>query len=120
MTPLSTTLEYTRDADSPLEFTIAKVAVVANAQVTATIYARRTATNTNDYVSLAALLLNNGSIGLTSDVKSSALSAGANTWQQLTLTFTPTVAGVATISALMSASTTSNSVYVDQMTISQA
>ena len=120
MTPLSVTAEFTRDADSPLEFTIAKVAVAANAQVTATIYARRTATNTNDYVSLAALLLNNGSIGLTSDIKSSALSGSANTWQQLTLTFTPTVAGVATISALMSASSTSDSVYVDQMTISQA
>lgn len=120
MTPLSTTTKYTRDVDSPLEFNIAKVAVAANAQVTATIYARRTGTSTNDYVSLAALLINNGSVGLTSDIKSSALSAGANTWQQLTLTFTPTVAGVATISALMSASSTSNSVFVDSLSITQA
>lgn len=120
MTPLSVTSQRTRDVDSPLEFILGKVYVSASTQVTVTIYARRTATNTNDYVSLAALLLNNGSIGLTSDIKSSALSGSANTWQQLTLTFTPTVAGVATISALMSASSTSDSVYVDQMTISQA
>ena len=120
MTPLAVTANRTRSVNNPLDFVLGKVYVSASTQVTVTIYARRTDTNTDDYVCLAALLHHNASIGLTSDAKSSALSGSANTWQQLTLTFTPTVAGVATISALMSASSTSDSVYVDEISISQA
>lgn len=115
--PFSTNTGSTRSADYPLPFKLAEVYVTANSQVTATIYARRTGTNTDDYVALAALAKDNSVVGITTDVKSSALSAAANTWQQLTLTFTPTKEGVATITALMSASDTTYSVWIDTLEI---
>ena len=107
----------TRSADFPLRFKLAEVYVTANSQVTATIYARRTDNQTNDYVALAALAVDNAAVGITTDVKSSALSGSVNTWVQLTLTFTPTIAGVATITALMSASSTSDNVWIDTLEI---
>tara|TARA_Y100001973_G_scaffold16201_1_gene23532 strand:+ start:49 stop:2388 length:2340 start_codon:yes stop_codon:yes gene_type:complete len=116
-TALSTTAYHTRDADFPLRFKLAEVYVTANSQVTATIYARRTDNQTNDYVALAALAVDNAAVGITTDVKSSALSGSVDTWVQLTLTFTPTIAGVATITALMSASSTSDNVWIDTLEI---
>ena len=116
-TALSTTAYHTRDADFPLRFKLAEVYVTANSQITATIYARRSDNNTNDYVALAALALDNAAVGITTDVKSSALSGSVDTWVQLTLTFTPTIAGVATITALMSASSTSDNVWIDTLEI---
>ena len=116
-TALSTTNGHTRDVTFPLRFKLAEVYVTANSQVTATIYARRTDNQTDDYVALAALAIDNAAIGITTDVKSSALSAAADTWQQLTLTFTPTIAGVATITALMSTSSTSDNVWIDTLEI---
>ena len=107
----------TRSADFPLRFKLAEVYVTANSQVTATIYARRTDNQTNDYVALAALAVDNAAVGITTDVKSSALSGSVDTWVQLTLTFTPTIAGVATITALMSASSTSDNVWIDTLEI---
>jgi len=116
-TPLSVTQDVTRTALNPLPFKLAEVYVAANSQVTATIYARRNANNTDDYVALAALAKDNSVVGITTDVKSSALSGSVNTWQQLTLNFTPTKEGVATITALMSANATSDSVWVDTLEI---
>ena len=105
---------------TPLAFKLAEVAVNANAQVTATVYARRSKTGTNMYVALAARAFDNAPIGITTDVKSSATDASADTWQQLTLTFTPTRAGVATISALMSTDDAADNVWVDTFAVSQA
>jgi len=116
-TALSTTNNKTRSAAFPLKFKLAEVYVTANSQVTATIYARRSDNNTDDYVALAALAIDNGAIGITTDAKSSALSGSVNTWVQLTLTFTPTISGVATITALMSTSSTSDNVWIDTLEI---
>ena len=117
LTPLHAPSTKTRSVTFPLRFKLAEVYVTANSQVTATIYARRTDNQTDDYVALAALALDNAAIGITTDVKSSALSGSVNTWVQLTLTFTPTIAGVATITALMSASSTSDNVWIDTLEI---
>ena len=51
------------------------------------------------------------------DAKSSALSASVDTWQQLTLTFTPTKSGVATIHALMSTEMTNGNIWIDTFAI---
>ena len=117
LTPLANSGSKTRSVTFPLRFKLAEVYVTANSQITATIYARRSANGTNDYVALAALALDNAAVGITTDVKSSALSGSVDTWVQLTLTFTPTIAGVATITALMSAESTSDNVWIDTLEI---
>jgi len=116
-TPLANSGVKTRSVNFPLRFKLAEVYVTANSQITATIYARRSDNQTDDYVALAALALDNAAVGITTDVKSSALSGSVDTWVQLTLTFTPTIAGVATITALMSASSTSDNVWIDTLEI---
>ena len=106
-----------RSANYPVKFKLAEVYAIADSQITATIYGRRGAINANDYLVLAALAADNGSIGIVTDAKSSALSASANTWQQLTLTFTPTKSGVATIHALMSTEMTNGNIWIDTFAI---
>jgi hypothetical protein len=56
--------------------------------------------------------------GVTSDVVS-AMTAAANTWEELTITFTPTEVGVVEITAEAWGGTTYSG-WVDDMTISQA
>lgn len=116
-TQQSVTADQTREVYDPMRFKLAEVYVTANSQVTATIYARRTHTASDDYVALAVLAHDNAPIGIATDVKSSALSAAANTWQQLTLNFTPTKEGVATITALMACDQTANNVWIDTLEI---
>ena len=119
--PLSTVTHKKRIKDFPLYFKLAEVAVAANAQVTASVYVRKSSyTNSNDDIGLAALLEDNGSIGLTSDVKVYNTTSNTDTWEQLTLTFTPTIAGVATIRALISDEGDSAYKWVDTLSISQA
>tara|TARA_R100000231_G_scaffold11808_1_gene13692 strand:- start:1149 stop:3572 length:2424 start_codon:yes stop_codon:yes gene_type:complete len=110
---------------NPIQFKVAEVAVVANAQVTASIYFRRSATSsgtgTHDECGLALLARPNLHLGITSDVKSLTTSGGtANTWEQVTLNFTPTVSGVATIHALLLAYSTSQTVHIDTFSVTQA
>ncbi len=109
-----------READ-PIQFKLAEVAVVANAQVTASAYFRRTwITGTgNDVSGLALLIRPNLNLGITSDVKV-LTDAAADTWQQVTLTFTPTVSGIATFHALLQMTATSQNVYVDSFSVTQA
>ena len=56
--------------------------------------------------------------GSVSDV-SASMTAAADTWEQLTITFTPTAAGVVEIEAWAYGGTT-YSVYVDDIDCSQA
>ena len=56
--------------------------------------------------------------GIANDV-SSAMTAAADTWEEVTITFTPTVAGVVEILAEAWGGTTYSG-WVDDMTISQA
>jgi len=123
-TALSETTFRERNKDFPLHFKLAEVAVSANAQVTVTAYGRREYHSENDHVALAALLQYNGSIGLTADAISQSIEEidgnSDDEWVQLTLTFTPTIAGVATITACMSSIDTDNCVWIDSLSISQA
>jgi len=119
--PLSTVQTMRRDKLFPLRFKLAEVAVYANAQVTVSVYVRRSGyTNENDDIGLAALLTYNGSIGLTSDAVVYNTTNNSNTWEQLTLTFTPTLAGVARIDALISGEGSTAYKWVDTLSISQA
>ena len=119
--PQSDTETRRRDKNFPLRFKLAEVAVFADALVTASVYVRKSGyTNENDDIGLAALLTYNGSIGLTSDAVVYNTTNNANTWEQLTLTFTPTITGVARIDALISNEGSSAYKWLDTFSISQA
>lgn len=105
----------TRDSVYPLSLSIAKVAVAANALVTVKAWMRRD--NTALTMRLVCKRDQLAGIG-TSDVTSS-MTAAANTWEELTITFTPTEAGVVEITAEAFGGST-NTGYVDDLTISQA
>ena len=107
--------------NDPIQFKLAEVAVVANAQVTASAYFRRTWITGagNDVSGLALLTRPNLNLGITSDIKV-LTNAAADTWQQVTLTFTPTVSGIATFHALLQMTATAQNVYVDSFSVTQA
>ncbi len=110
---------------NPIQFKLAEVAVYANAQVTASVYIRRSATTfgtgTHNECGLALLARPNLHLGITTDLKQKVTAGGtANTWEQVTLTFTPTVSGVATFHALMLATGTGQTVHVDTFSVTQA
>ena len=121
-TALTSSDKKERNAEYPLYFKLAEVAVYANAQVTVTAYVRCTSSMSSgtNYAALGALLAYNASVGLTADVKGSRATVAANTWEQITLTFTPTIAGVARIDALLATSGTLPNIYIDSISISQA
>jgi hypothetical protein len=104
------------DVNCPFRTPIAHFAVNANSQVTITVLMRRDSTNAT-----AVLAINKGALaGITNDV-TSTLSAAINTWQQQTLTFTPTEAGVVEVE--LRVSTTANAaekVYIHDFGITQA
>ena len=98
----------------PLWLKVAEIAVNANAQVTVSAWMRRTNTGIT-----GSLVCRGGQIaGVDSDVTAS-MTVGANTWEQVTITFTPTAAGVVEIEAWAYGGTT-YSVYVDDLSVSQA
>jgi len=104
-----------RSSTYPLDVSIAKIAVAANALVTVKCWF---------YKSSAAgitakLVCRGGQIaGVASNVEATAADV-LNTWEELTITFTPTEAGVVEIEAWAYGGT-AESVYVDDMTITQA
>ena len=90
--------------------------VASSTQVTASIWARRT--NTGMTVQLGALVADNDfDIGLTSDVITS-MTAAADTWEQISISFTPPKAGKCKIRVLVYGGST-YSAYVDAPTITQ-
>jgi hypothetical protein len=98
----------------PLTLSLAKVACAANSLVTIKAWMRRTNTGLT-----MRLVCKGGQIaGVTSDVVS-AMTAAADTWEELTITFTPTELGVVEILAETFGGTTFSG-WVDDMTISQA
>ena len=109
----------TRTSFYPLKLSIAKIAVVADKLVTVKAYMK--ITSTTDI--LGALVCPGGQLtGMTvADVKQNASTADTD-WHELTITFTPTQAGVVEIEAWAwwVASTADESVYVEDMTITQA
>lgn len=103
-----------RSSAYPLDLSLAKVAVAANSLVTIKAWMRRDNTGLT-----MRLVCKGGQIaGVSSDVVES-MSAAANTWQELTITFTPTEAGVVEITAEAFGGSTFSG-WVDDMTITQA
>ena len=110
--------KFSPTADSgmiiPLALKIAEIAVNANSQVTVSAWLRRTNAGIT-----GSLVCRGGQLaGVASDVKTD-MTAAANTWEQVTITFTPTEAGVVEIEAWAYGGTT-YSVYVDDLSVSQA
>jgi len=107
----------TRDLTSyPLDFKIAKIACAANALVTVKAWMKKShATNIG-----ARLVCRGGQLaGVSSDVYST--KANDTDWEELTITFTPTEAGVIEIEAwAYYLAATGAYVIVDDMIISQA
>jgi len=108
--PLNTTNcgEFT-----PLSHHIARVAVAANSLVTVSAWFRR-----SDVSLTGKLLIRGHQIpGLTQD-KEASITAVADTWEKLTVTFTPTEKGVIEVEALCYGGST-YSMYVDEIKVSQ-
>ncbi len=105
-----------RTENYPLTLSISKIAVNANAQVTVRAWMKKShATNI-----VGKLVVRGKQIaGVDSDVV--ATKANDTDWEQLTLTFTPTEKGVVEVEAwAYSGTSTTDSVYVDDMSFSQA
>lgn len=97
----------------PIVFPVARIAVNANKQVTVGLWTRRTNTSM-----VGTLRCRGGQInGVTNDVTASS-SAAINTWQQLTLVFTPTEAGVIDIDFSVYG-VTSEQLYIHDFTATQ-
>ena len=109
MTPTSTL----RDKVWPLSLRIATVAVNANSLVTVKAWMMR-----NSIALTTGLRLKGGQIdGVTNDI-TSYMTAAADTWQEVTLTFTPTEVGVVEILAECWGGTTFTA-YIDDISITQ-
>ncbi|MFI5331428.1 MAG: hypothetical protein ACHQ2F_10425 [Desulfobaccales bacterium] len=101
-------------ASRPLFQKVAEIAVNASAKVTVSAWMQRTSSGIT-----GSLICRGGQIaGVDSDVKTD-MTVAANTWEQVTITFTPTEAGVVEIEVWAYGST-AYSVYIDDMAISQA
>ena len=105
-----------RASNYPLDFSIAKVAVAANALVTVKVWVYK-----DSAAGVAAKLVCRGKqiAGVDSDVVATAADV-LQTWEELTITFTPTEAGVVEIEGWGIYVSASSNVYFDDMTITQA
>lgn len=103
-------------SENPLPLSVAKVAVGANTLVTAAIWVRRDSTQIQ-----GILVVEGGQIaGIPEDVSVSC-TPSINTWIQYTLTFTPTAAGVVELKfKFWDGTGTTNSLWIDDFTVSQA
>jgi hypothetical protein len=109
---MTTTSDY-RTNDYPLAFAIAKVAVSANSLVIIKAWMRR-----DNAGFVMRLKLKGGQIaGVNNDVVS-YITAGADTWEQVALNFTPTEAGVVEILVECWGGSTFTG-YIDDLTIIQ-
>ena len=110
---LSPTNASYRNAAYPLDFSIAKIAVSANSLVTVKAWMRRTNTGLT-----TGLRIKGGQIaGVTNDI-TSYMTAAADTWEQVTLTFTPTEIGVVEILTECYGGSTYTA-YVDDLSVTQ-
>lgn len=104
----------TRAAHYPIVLSLAKVACAASALVTVKAWMRRTNTGLT-----MRLVCKGGQISGVSSDQVASMTAAADTYEELTITFTPSADGVVEIIAEAYGGTTYNG-YVDDMTISQA
>jgi len=103
-----------RSSIYPLKFTIARIACNANSQVTVSAWFRRS----NTGLTMKLVCPGKQIAGVGSDVVAS-MTAAADTWEQLTIQFTPTEKGVVEIEAWAYGGTTYSG-YVDDVSVSQA
>lgn len=103
-----------RSSAWPVPLSLAKVACAANSLVTVKAWMRRT----NTGLTMRLVCKGDQIAGVATDVTAS-MSAVANTWEELTITFTPTEVGVVEITAEAFGGTTFSG-WVDDLTISQA
>ena len=102
-----------RTVNFPVLFPIAKSIVVANTVVTASIWLYRTNTSLNVSLACKAYQI----AGITSDVTASMIGS-ANTWEKVSIQFTPTETGVIELEIRAYGGST-YSVYIDDFSISQ-
>jgi hypothetical protein len=102
-----------RDSTHPLDFAIAKIAVNANSLVTVRAWVRR-----SDNRLTMGLRLKGGQIAGVPNNITSYMSGAADTWEQVTLNFTPTEAGVVEILAECFGGSTFTG-YVDDISVTQ-
>lgn len=98
----------------PMVLPIAKIACEAGALVTVKAWMRRSNTGLT-----MRLVCKGGQIPGVSTDQAASMTVSANTWEELTITFTPSEAGVVEITAEAYGGTTYSG-YVDDMTITQA
>ena len=111
---LAPTSSTARTSDYALALNVATFAVAANAPVSVKAWLRRT----NTGLTLGLRILADQIAGVSSDVLS-PMTAVANTWEEVTLTFTPTANGVVKIQTYCYGGSTYTG-YVDDLTITQA
>jgi hypothetical protein len=105
----------TRTSAYPLDLPVGQFAVAANSLVTISAWMKKShATNCNGRLRVRAYQI----AGVTSDV--TATLADNTNWQELTLTFTPTEAGVFEVEALAEYVAANANVYIDTISVSQA
>ena len=103
----------TRSSAWPVTLSLAKVAVAANSLVTIKAWMRRD----NSGLTMRLVCKGGQIAGVTNDVTASVTAT--NAWEEETITFTPTEAGVVEITAEAWGGTTYSG-WVDDLTISQA
>ena len=104
-----------RNFSYPLRLNVAQAAVEANAEVTVSAWLRRNTTN----LQMRLQVVGGQLAGVTKT--GSDLTAAIDTWQEVTITFTPTEAGVVNIECIAwTDSGTTNIGYIDDLTITQA
>lgn len=103
-----------RHVSYPLAQEVGKFAVAANLLVTVKLWMRRTNTGIT-----VRLMCKGGQIGGVANDVSSAMTAAADTWEEVTITFTPSEAGVVMITAEAYGGTTYIG-YFDDLTVTQA
>lgn len=97
-------------------YDIAKVAVAGSGTVTVKLWVYRTVTGTDTYAILR--IPEDVTLGVAKSEMNST-NGGANQWYELTVTATPTSAGIMTVQLHLSDNTNSGVIYFDDMTITQ-
>lgn len=107
-------LTNARDSGNPITLNIAQVYLTANVPTTISAWLYLTSANLGANIEIPAYQI----AGVTTDQIATANSATVNSWQQVSMTFTPTASGVVTLQANFWLTTgTNQSVYIDDLTL---
>jgi hypothetical protein len=107
-------LTSARDEGNPITLNIAQVYLTADVSTTISAWLYLTSANLRANIDLPGYQI----AGVTTDQIASANPATVNSWQQVSMTFTPTASGVVTLQAnFWLTSGTNESVYIDDLTL---